>query len=110
MSHTARRTHPHERPDAPQPIATDRLAHFIEKDLRRDRDGSQPATGTASRGLMGRASGGLRDVPDDAPPPELVRLRVRRTALVPSTLTIACDEHAAEVGAYCYPHAHGVCW
>lgn len=36
------------------------------------------------------------------PPPALVHARLRRTALVPAIITIACEKHGAEVGAYCY--------
>lgn len=58
-------------------------------------------------------SGGLRDVPadprDQFPTAEVIRARVKRTALVPGAVTIPCDAHSAAVGEFCFSTAHGVC-
>lgn len=43
------------------------------------------------------------------PTPELIRDRVRRTALVPAIISVPCAEHDAQPGEYCYRTARGVC-
>ncbi|KJL26210.1 hypothetical protein RL72_01145 [Microbacterium azadirachtae] len=40
-----------------------------------------------------------------------VREGIRRTAMVPSVLTVPCAEHDAEAGTYCFrTGTRGVCW
>ncbi|WP_336628806.1 MULTISPECIES: hypothetical protein [unclassified Microbacterium] len=57
----------------------------------------------------------LGALPVGLPPLEeriaVVRHRLRRTALVPSVLTVPCAEHEAAAGEYCFGNvARGVCW
>lgn len=42
-------------------------------------------------------------------PRAIVSVRLRREAVVPGALAVACTEHDAEPGAYCYRAARGVC-
>jgi hypothetical protein len=43
------------------------------------------------------------------PTSEAIQRRIRTTAMVPSALTIACEEHQAGAGAFCFTAARGVC-
>jgi hypothetical protein len=43
------------------------------------------------------------------PTPELIQKRIRTTAVVPSVLTIGCEEHHADAGQYCFTTVRGTC-
>ncbi|KRB38821.1 hypothetical protein ASD93_02455 [Microbacterium sp. Root180] len=51
----------------------------------------------------------VRDPRDEGPPPALVRLRVKRTAVVPTILSVECDVHQAAIDEPCFRTARGVC-
>jgi hypothetical protein len=82
-------------------------------------DADRDATETAYREIVaGRYRGASRSTAalnlgrDDSPDSGAVALltaALARDAVVPDALVVACAEHEAEPGVYCYRGARGVC-
>lgn len=93
MSHTARLTHPNDRPRHGHVVSTDVMVREMRRTDRRAAEATRDSRDT------------------DQPTPEMVRERIRRTAVVPSALTVPCVVHGAAVSIPCYQGAvTAVCW
>lgn len=95
------------------PVPVHAIAAHIarERDERRKQRGGKP-TGEEAARLARRAAyeAATADPRNHVEvPPEAVQRRVRRTALVPTILSVPCEVHGSPAGEYCFTTAHGVC-